>query len=137
MSHLLSPPPRSVGRPDLNRLMLYHDRQFVEMAYSLILGRAADEEGLAHYLKSIRSGESRREVAFRIGNSAEARDRGFDMRLFNSYRVWRRIERIPVLGTLCLIFICLIRFKHVVREFRRLQNAVFGGHSVASNLVSK
>ena len=107
------------------------------MTYSLILGRAADEEGLAHYLKCIRNGESRREVAFRIGNSAEAKDRGFDTRLFSSYRAWRRIERIPILGTLCLIVICLIRFRRVVKEFRRLQNAVFAGHSAASNLVSK
>ena len=93
--------------------------------------------GLAHYLQCIRMGESRREVAFRIGNSAEARDRGFDTRLFSSYRTWRRIERIPILGTLSLIVICLVRFKRVVREFRRLQNAVFGGLSAASNLVPK
>lgn len=137
MPQLHTPEPPSVGQPDLNRLMLYHDRQFVEMAYSLILGRAADDEGLAHYLCCIRTGESRREVAFRIGNSAEARDRGFDIRLFKSYRIWRRIERLPMLGTLSLIIICLMRFKRVVREFRRIQNAVFGGQSAASYPVSK
>ena len=137
MPQLRSPELRPIGQPDLNRLMLYHDRQFVEMAYSLILGRPADDEGLAHYLQCIRTGESRREVAFRIGNSPEARKRGFDIQLFRSYRAWRRIERLPILGTLSLIIICLVRFKRVVREFRRLQNAVFGGHSAASIPVSK
>lgn len=137
MPHLRSSEPRLIGQPDLNRLMLYHDQQFVEMAYGLILGRPADDEGLAHFLHCIRSGESRREVAFRIGNSAEARERGFDIGLFKSYRTWRRIERLPILGTLSLIIICLVRFKRVVREFRRLQNAVFGGPSTASIPVSK
>ena len=137
MSHPRAPDPRNIRRSDLNRLMLYHDRQFVELSYQLILGRPADEEGLAHYLDSVRSGESRREIVFRIGNSPEAREAGFDPALFGLFRLWRRIERIPLIGTLVLIFTFLMRFRCVVREFRRLQNATFGGPTATSIPVSK
>ena len=76
MPQLRSPELRPIGQPDLNRLMLYHDRQFVEMAYSLILGRPADDEGLADFLQCIRTGESRREVAFRMRRIAPRRGSG-------------------------------------------------------------
>ena len=118
---------QSLGQADLERLMMYHDRQFVELAYRLILGRAAEPDGLSHYLARLRNGDSRREIAFGLANSAEAREKNFDVSLFRAYRRWRRIERLPILGTMALIAVCLLRFKHVVREFRRLQNAVLGG----------
>lgn len=117
--------------------MQYHDRQFVELAYRLILGRPEDEDGLAHHLDCIRSGMSRREIAFRLGTSAEAREAGFNTELFKFYRWWRRIERVPLLGSFVLIIICLVRFKRIVREFRRIQNAVFGGLTAASLQVLK
>ena len=137
MSHSFSSVPRSVGRSDLNRLMHYHDRQFVELTYRLLLGRPADDEGLGYYLACIRSGESRREIAFRIGDSAEAKAAGLNTDLFKLYRRWRRIERIPLLGSLILMIICLVRFRRLVREFRRIQNAVFGGPAAASMPVSR
>jgi hypothetical protein len=117
--------------------MMYHDRQFVELGYRLILGRPADLDGLTHHLDALRRGESRREIAFRLGTSSEAKERGFNAKLFASYRTWRRIERIPVLGTFVLILFCLARFKRVVRELRRLQNAVFGAPSAVSMPVSE
>jgi hypothetical protein len=112
--------------------MSYHDRQFVELAYRLILGRPADPDGLAHHLDRLRRGVSRREVAFGLGNSSEAKENGFDSRLFRSYRWWRRLERLPFIGTFMLLLICLVRFKVVVSEFRRVQNAVCGGFTAPS-----
>lgn len=118
-----------IGTSSLKRLMQYHDRQFVELAYQLILGRAADEAGLAHHLESLRSGENRQEVAFRIVNSEEGHDRDIDPELFKGYRRWRRIERIPILGTIFLLLLCMARIRYIVREFRRLQNIAYGGIS--------
>lgn len=127
MSHLPTSVPQSITKADLNRLMGYHDWQFVDLAYQLILGRQADDSGLAHNLQALRSGESRREVAFRIASSEEAREKGFNLRLFDDYRKWRRIERIPVIGGILLLFLCIRRIRFIVQEFRRIQNAAHSG----------
>lgn len=126
-----------VTKTDLDMLMAYHDRQFVELAYQLILGRPADDSGLAHHLQDLRSGESRREIAFRIATSEEASAKGFDRRLFDDYRRWRRLERIPVIGALLLILICMKRIRFLVREFRRVQNSAYGGSSQGSAQASR
>lgn len=114
-------------KADLNRLMLYHDRQFVELAYQIILGRPADESGLAHHVENLRVGESRREIIYRLANSDEARAKGFDRSILDGYRRWRRIEKIPVVGAIALLLICIARIRFLVREFRRVQNSAYGG----------
>jgi hypothetical protein len=113
------------GKRDLERLMLYHDRQFVDLAYQLFLGRPADEAGLAHHLENLRAGESRREIAFRIGDSEEARIKGVDEDLFKRYKTWRRIENMPYIGAILLVILSLVRIRYVVKEFRRIQNAAY------------
>jgi hypothetical protein len=118
-------------------LLAYHDRQFVELAYRLFLNRESDPEGLRHYVGRLRNGVSRREIAYLIGTSAEAKSKGTDQRLFAAYKTWRKVERIPVIGTFLLIVICMVRFKHIVSELRRLQNAVFGGPETTNLPVSK
>jgi hypothetical protein len=118
-------------------LLSYHDRQFVEVAYRLFLNRDAEPEGLAHHVDRLRSGVSRREVAYLIGTSPEAKEKQVDQHLFWTYRIWRKVDHAPVIGTLVLIIICLMRFKRIVAEFRRVQNAVFGGLPVATKPVSK
>lgn len=107
--------------------MHYHDRQFVELAYQLVLGRAADEAGLVHHLENLRLGESRQEIVFRIADSEEGRSKGVDANLFRNYRRWRKIERVPVIGAIFLLLLCIARIRYVVREFRRLQNSAYGG----------
>jgi hypothetical protein len=57
--------------------------------------------------------------------------------LFAAYKTWRKVERIPVIGTFLLILICMVRFKKIVSELRRLQNAVFGGPETTNLPVSK
>lgn len=111
----------------LARLFRYHDRQFIELAYQLILRRDADEAGLENHLEALRLGESRKEIAYRIATSEEAQSKRVDVGVFKSYQRWRKLERIPVIGALFLVVLCLTRIRHIVREFRRLQNSAYGG----------
>ena len=129
--------PRSISKSDLEMLLAYHDQQFVELAYRLFLGREGEAEGVAHHVGCLRSGVSRAEVSFLVGTSPEAQEKGVDQRLFSSYRIWRRVERVPVIGTLLLVVTCLFRFKRLVSELRRIQNAVFGGLIAPSLSVPK
>ena len=129
MSKLPDNATASIAEADLDRLMTYHDRQFVELAYRLLLDREADEAGLVHHLDSLRAGESRREIAWRIADSEEGRARKIERRLFERYLRWRRIEKIPVLGAFLLLILCIVRIRYIVGEFRRLQNAAHGGNN--------
>jgi hypothetical protein len=115
-----------ISRQDLDRLMYYHDKLFVSLAYKLLLGREPDPTGMEHYLDRLRGGEDRREISFLIAKSDEAQSRIDTSGLFNSYEIWRKVQRIPVVGSLILLCIAVVRIKSVVREFRRVQNAVFG-----------
>lgn len=115
-----------VSRDDLERLMSYHDRQFVGLAYKLLLGRDPDPSGLDHYLNRLRDGENRREILFQVANSEEAQSRVDTADLFRSYSIWRKVQRVPVFGSLIILCVAIVRIKSVVREFRRIQNAVFG-----------
>ncbi len=54
-------------------LQIRGDQEFVEAAYEQILGRAADDAGLAGYLDALRNKTSRREVIQRLASSEEAR----------------------------------------------------------------
>lgn len=111
---------------EVDRLMCYYDKQFVELAYRIVLDREPDPSGVSHFLHKLRDGESRREILFLIVNSDEAKARGVTTDLFRSYMRWRKLQKIPFVGSLLLIFIGLLRIKSVIREFRRVQNAVFG-----------
>jgi O-antigen chain-terminating methyltransferase len=129
------PEAASVLTSDIDRLLLYHDRQFVELAYRLLLGREADPQGLRHYVQKLRRGDSRREVAYLIGTSAEGKEKGVNQRMFASYGRWRRLEKAPVLGGILLLAVLLFRVRHVVREFRRIQNAVYGDLATTATSV--
>ncbi len=122
-----------ITKAELDRLMTYHDRQFVELAYRLLLNREADDAGLDHHLENLRAGVNRREIAFRIADSEEGRTKEIDDHLFKSYLRWRRIERIPVLGALVLLILCMVRIRYIVNEFRRLQNAAYSNDNHSSS----
>jgi hypothetical protein len=110
----------------VNRLMFYYDRRFIELTYRAVLDREADPSGVDHFLRLLRDGESRREIVYKIATSDEAKSRGVSTDAFRHYPLWRRLQGVPFLGALIILVIGLIRIKAVVREFRRVQNAVYG-----------
>ncbi len=54
------------------QLLALDDVGFVEGAYALLLGRAVDPEGMAHYIGSLRAGTPKEAVLADIENSGEA-----------------------------------------------------------------
>lgn len=54
-------------------LLSLHDEKFVNTAYTEILGRAPDSDGLAHYLAQVRSGTDKAEIITNLANSTEGR----------------------------------------------------------------
>ncbi len=65
--------------PSTDRRSAAADRAFVQLAYEVLLRRAADESGLAHYTKSLAAGETRADVVRSLVLSAEFGDRFRDV----------------------------------------------------------
>lgn len=88
---------------EVSEFMQYQEREFVDRAYVLILGRHADPDGLEHYFKQLLTGEiSKEEILYSLKNSEEGQKRelvinGLDA-LYKKRRTKRRLLRIPVIG---------------------------------------
>ena len=57
----------------VEELCSFWDREFLELAYWTLLGRAPDAPGEAHFLSDLRTGESKLSILLRIRQSAEGR----------------------------------------------------------------
>lgn len=88
---------------EVSEFLQYHEADFIDMAYVLILGRHADPVGLQNYLIPLIVGEiSKEEVLYALQNSAEAANReleivGLDV-LYKKRCKKNRIWSIPVVG---------------------------------------
>lgn len=57
----------------INYIFLLSDQEFVEQAFSLILGRAVDEEGYQNYYSQLKLGLSKADILYQIAISTEAK----------------------------------------------------------------
>ena len=79
---LSADPPQArleIGLSASTKLLVLNGRPFVEAAYSTLLGRPADESGLAFYLSEIESGVDKREVIRALATSPEGRAKGVQL----------------------------------------------------------
>ncbi len=75
-----SPPYSHTVHPaTLDELLGLDDEAFVLAAYRTVLGREADQEGHAYYLRRIRNGIGKLHILGQLRNSKEARTRSIDM----------------------------------------------------------
>lgn len=107
---------------DISEFMQYQEREFVDRAYVLILGRHADPEGLENYLNQLLMGvTSKEEILYSLKNSEEGRNRELEINgldaLYQKRRTKRRLLRIPVIGKCA-------RFCLNLRRVNRRMNAL-------------
>ena len=83
----------------LDELLSYHDREFLVCAYSTVLGREPDPEGLRYYLNRLRSGVSKSQTVVQLALSDE-REGVTKARLpgLSNLILRYRFSRIPVIG---------------------------------------
>lgn len=71
---MLNPEPLAALHPtSLDELLSWHDQQFVNAAYKLLLGREADAEGLRYYLSRLRCGYAKTHLLTQLSLSKEAK----------------------------------------------------------------
>jgi len=105
-------------------LVALHDQEFIEQAFLQVLGRKADAEGLAHYLKKLREGEDKRAILTRLRYSSEGRQQARSFNAGANLRLTRlkeRLFRVPLLGR-CFSSVSVLLG---LPSYRRHENAQF------------
>lgn len=103
----------------------FHDAQFLEEVYRNLLKREPDPPGYSRYIYQLRLGESRYRILRDISRSGEARQKNVTLRGMSGYSVYRVIEKIPVLGSLVILFFFFLRIKSFLKELRALENHAY------------
>lgn len=104
-------PADAADKPEasVTALMALHDEVFVKTAYRQLLGREADDHGLAAYLAQVRLGEDKGLLLARLADSDEGRQRPIRMQglaeLIKAYRPGGRPWPVRALRRLSMIFV--------------------------------
>jgi len=90
----------AVRPTDLRDLLEAQDRDFVEAAYRLLLGRDADPGGLQFYLSRLRGGARKLQILQEMSTSDEALASRIELKGLRSALRWQRLKSMPLLGDL-------------------------------------
>lgn len=113
---------RANNRYHVNELLKYHDRDFVRHAYRALLGREPDDDGLRHYLESLRGGQAEKiDVLTGLRDSTEGRQNSVQVDGLNRLVLMRKFARVPVFGYFVQAVIALLGLPILVRNQRQAE----------------
>ena len=92
-----TPPPAMLAPVPLQALLALDGTAFIEAAYATVLGRPADEVGLAHLSAELAHGREKTELLANLQNSPEGQQAGRFIDGLRPPEAGRRLSRIPVL----------------------------------------
>ncbi|MGK9170946.1 DUF4214 domain-containing protein [Inquilinus limosus] len=104
----------------LDEFLRLGDETFVRAAYQGLLRREPDPQGLAQYLRRLRSGRaSKTDILISLRWSSEGRRHGVKVSGLKRLRRWRSISRVPILGPAIRWLYMLGRLPKLWREVLR------------------
>jgi len=95
---------------DLQELLAFSDRQFVEVAYISTLNRRADVEGLETYLEHLRAGMSKAEILAHLKSSEEGLRQDTSIAGLTTRIKLLRLSKLPLIGRLLSMLIVLVDY---------------------------
>ncbi len=93
--------PPAVAAPaplQLQELLALDGTDFIEAAYGSVLGRRADQAGLAHLVAELARGREKTELLANLQNSPEGQQAGRFIAGLRQHEAGRRLSRVPVVG---------------------------------------
>ena len=112
-------------RWSVGELLAYHDRQFVQHAYLVLLKRDADVEGLTSRLQQLHSGAlSRLELLFRLRYGPEGKQHNTVVKGLLRAFVIERACRVPVLGVIPRYLRALLYLPRLQRDIEELRGLI-------------
>jgi hypothetical protein len=109
----------------LAELLAFHDRQFVQHAYLVLLKRDADVEGLNARLNLLHTGQaSRVELLFRLRYGPEGKQHGTVVNgLWRAFAI-ERLCRLPVIGVIPRYLRALVYLPRMQRDIEQLRGLI-------------
>jgi hypothetical protein len=86
----------------VKEIMRFDGEQFVRRAYLALLGRSADQDGLAFYLRRMAEGKTKVSILKQISRSPEGRAHGVRMPGLDGAIRRAMLKRAPVVGPVYL-----------------------------------
>lgn len=110
----------------LKDFLHYHDQDFVQIAYTHILGRQPDVEGFEHYLGLLRHAQlTKVEILARLRFSPEGRKKKVRIRGLSWPLGAQLISRVPVIGYLWQFMSGLVRLPKIMYTIFRLETELW------------
>jgi hypothetical protein len=110
---------------DLAELLCFHDREFIQHAYLVLLKRDCDEKGMSSRLHKLRTGEmSRVETLFRLRYGPEGKQQGTRVRGLERAFLVEKLCGIPVLGILPRYVRALVRLPRLQRDIEEIRGLI-------------
>jgi O-antigen chain-terminating methyltransferase len=113
------------GGPNLETLLNYDDREFIQAAYSTLMMRAPDSGGLDTYLRLLRSGVSKLEILRILRDSAEGRDAAVRVAGLPRRLLLAKLCRWPLIGSLVRLLTALWNLPQMEYRQRVLDGRLF------------
>jgi hypothetical protein len=107
----------------VNDLLRYNASELIRNAYIAILGRKPDKDSQDHWMEQLASGRvSKIDLIGRLRYAPEGRESGVPIRgLWMRFALSQMGQRIPVLGYVLKIGLCVMRLPHLQSGLRRLE----------------
>jgi hypothetical protein len=117
-----TPPSLDPDQARLEDLLGLYDAEFVQEAFRLLLGRAPDPQGLAHYLGHVRQGLDKRHVLMDVYSSSECKARLATQPSLQRFFPGRRAWLWPGIGPLLRKLDAWRSRRDVLRHLRMIDN---------------
>ena len=103
-------------------LLRFHGDEFVRNAYRAILGREADEAGMAHHLEGLASGRfNKMDVLASLSSSPEGRKSPVRLDGLSLPVAVRRLGRVPVVGYFIRLAVGILRVPNSIQHHNRFE----------------
>jgi SAM-dependent methyltransferase len=113
------------GVLNLETLLNYDDREFIQVAYSTLMMRAPDAGGLDTYLRLLRSGASKLEILRILRDSAEGRVAAVRVVGLSRRLLLAKLCSWPLIGPLARLLTSLWNLPHMEYRQRALDGRLF------------
>lgn len=100
----------------------YHDIEFIKFAYRGLLNREPDPYGFDNYLSLLRKGQRNKiEILGALRYSKEGKERNIAIKGLYLRYLLNISYRIPILGYFIKLFISILRFPQILRNFQEFE----------------
>jgi len=123
---------------EIDDFIQYHDEEFLENCYQLILNRAIDPDGKNNYLPLLRDGLlSKTEIITKLHFSKEGRAQNIIIRGSKKRYILTILYSIPIVGYITKTLFTIFRLPKLIKRVNQLENQSMSGQEKLDKKVNQ